>query len=92
MKRPHNEDLFTLGSVFRSRGYDTVFLYGGYGYFDNMNAFFGGNGYRVVDRGAVAADAIHFANAWGAADEDLYAGCCARPIAPTRPAGPSSTS
>ncbi|MCX5739729.1 MAG: LTA synthase family protein, partial [Proteobacteria bacterium] len=72
VKRPHNEDLFTLGSVFRSRGYDTVFFYGGYGYFDNMNAFFAGNGYRVVDRGAVPADAIHFANAWGAADEDLY--------------------
>ncbi len=72
VKRPHNENLFTLGSVFRGRGYDTVFFYGGYGYFDNMNAFFSGNGYRVVDRGAVAADAIHFANAWGAADEDLY--------------------
>jgi phosphoglycerol transferase MdoB-like AlkP superfamily enzyme len=72
VKRPHNGDLFTLGSVFRERGYDTVFLYGGYGYFDNMNAFFGGNGYRVVDRGSVPADRIHFANAWGAADEDLF--------------------
>lgn len=72
VKRPHNGDLFTLGSVFRERGYDTVFLYGGFGYFDNMNAFFGGNGYRVVDRGSVPSTAIHFANAWGAADEDLY--------------------
>ena len=56
----------------RERGYDTAFLYGGFGYFDNMNAFYSGNGFRVVDRGAVPADAIHFANAWGAADEDLY--------------------
>ena len=71
VKRPRNEGLFTLGSVFRAKGYDTAFLYGGYGYFDNMNAFFGGNGYRVVDRAAVAAGDITFANAWGACDEDL---------------------
>lgn len=72
VKRPHNDNLFTLGSVFRSRGYDTAFIYGGYGYFDNMNAFFGGNGYRVVDRASVAGSDITFANAWGACDEDLY--------------------
>ncbi|HLP01127.1 MAG TPA: LTA synthase family protein [Opitutaceae bacterium] len=71
VKRPHNEDLFTLGSVLRTRGYDTAFLYGGYGYFDNMNYFFGHNGYRVVDRAAVPKDDITFANAWGACDEDL---------------------
>lgn len=72
IKRPRNENLFTLGSVFRSRGYDTAFIYGGYGYFDNMNAFFGGNGYRVVDRASVADNEITFANAWGACDGDLY--------------------
>jgi len=71
VKRPDNANLFTLGSVFRSRGYDTAFLYGGFGYFDNMNAFFGQNGYRVIDRAAVAGSDITFANAWGACDEDL---------------------
>lgn len=72
VKRPKNAGLFTLGSVFRSKGYDTAFLYGGYGYFDNMNAFFGGNGYRVVDRSSVAEEDVTFANVWGACDEDLY--------------------
>lgn len=72
IKRPKNEHLFSLGSVFQSRGYDTVFIYGGYGYFDNMNYFFGNNGYRVVDRASVAEDAVTFANIWGACDEDLY--------------------
>ncbi|WP_246026384.1 LTA synthase family protein [Oleiharenicola lentus] len=72
IKRPRNENLFTLGSVFRAKGYDTAFLYGGYGYFDNMNHFFGENGYRVVDRAAVAENDITFANAWGACDEDLF--------------------
>ncbi|MEO6004014.1 MAG: LTA synthase family protein [Opitutus sp.] len=72
VKRPHNENLFTLGSVFRSRGYDTAFIYGGYGYFDNMNYFFGHNGYRVVDRTGVRKEDITFANAWGACDGDLF--------------------
>jgi phosphoglycerol transferase MdoB-like AlkP superfamily enzyme len=72
VKRPRNEDLFTLGSVFRAKGYDTAFIYGGYGYFDNMNTFFGRNGYRVVDRNSVARSDITFANAWGACDEDLF--------------------
>ncbi len=72
IKRPHNEDLFTLGSVFRAKGYDTAFIYGGFGYFDNMNHFFGENGYRVVDRAAVAKEDVTFANAWGACDEDLF--------------------
>jgi len=71
VRRPHNEDLFTLGSVLRTRGYDTAFLYGGYGYFDNMNYFFAHNGYRVVDRAALPAAATTFATVWGACDEDL---------------------
>ena len=72
LKRPNNADLFTLGSVFRTRGYDTAFIYGGYGYFDNMNTFFSGNGYRVVDRSSVSDRDITFANAWGACDGDLF--------------------
>ena len=72
VKRPSNEGLFTLGSVFRSKGYATAFIYGGFGYFDNMNYFFGENGYRVVDRTKVAPGDITFANVWGACDEDLY--------------------
>jgi arylsulfatase A-like enzyme len=71
IKRPRNEGMFTLGSVFRAKGYDTAFIYGGYGYFDNMNYFFGNNGYRVVDRNSVAKADITFANAWGACDGDL---------------------
>ncbi|HVT72459.1 MAG TPA: LTA synthase family protein [Lacunisphaera sp.] len=72
VKRPRNEAMFTLGAVFRAQGYDTAFLYGGFGYFDNMNYFFGHNGYRVVDRNSVGKDDITFANVWGACDEDLF--------------------
>jgi phosphoglycerol transferase MdoB-like AlkP superfamily enzyme len=72
IKRPRNEHLFTLGSVFRLKGYDTAFIYGGYGYFDNMNYFFGNNGYRIVDRNSVDASHVTFANTWGVCDGDLY--------------------
>ncbi|MGF1547445.1 MAG: LTA synthase family protein [Thiotrichales bacterium] len=63
----------SLGRQFNAQGYDSVFLYGGRGYFDNMNAFFSGNGYRIVDQSRVAASEMTFQNAWGMADEDLYA-------------------
>ena len=62
----------SLGYQFKAQGYDSVFLYGGRGYFDNMNAFFGGNGYRIVDQSSVPESEITFKNAWGMADEDLY--------------------
>ncbi|MBF8730806.1 sulfatase-like hydrolase/transferase [Pseudomonas guariconensis] len=62
----------SLGQQLSAVGYDAVFVYGGRGYFDNMNAFFGGNGYRIVDQSSVDESEITFKNAWGMADEDLY--------------------
>jgi phosphoglycerol transferase MdoB-like AlkP superfamily enzyme len=72
VKRPNNDRLYTLGEVFAERGYEPLYIYGGYGYFDNMNAFFGGNGYTVIDRTAIPKEAIHMENIWGVADEDLF--------------------
>ncbi len=74
VKRIGRESGFgSLGQQLKAVGYDAVFLYGGRGYFDNMNAFFGGNGYRIVDQSSVQESDIHFKNAWGMSDEDLYA-------------------
>ena len=72
VKRPRNEGLFTLGSVFAGRGYETDFIYSGFGYFDNMNYFFGNNGYKVIDRAMIPKSDITYANVWGACDEDLF--------------------
>lgn len=72
VKRPNNANLFTLGEVFNQRGYESLYLYGGYGYFDNMQDFFGGNGYTVIDRLAIAKENIHHETIWGVADEDLF--------------------
>lgn len=73
VRRPHNDHLTTLGEVMMQKGYRAQFIYGGYGYFDNMNDFFQGNGYEVIDRASVPASEISFSNVWGASDEDLYA-------------------
>lgn len=72
VRREDNGKLASLGSVLRDNGYVTKFIYGGYGYFDNMNEFFQANGYDIIDRNDLAKDEIHFANVWGVADDDLY--------------------
>ena len=72
VKRPDNAGMFSVGNVFGSKGYARTFFYGGYGYFDNMNAFFSGNGFKIVDRNSLSADEIGFANIWGVCDEDLF--------------------
>lgn len=73
IRQDHNENLFSLADIFNARGYISEFVYGGYGYFDNMNYFFAHNGYQAVDRTAIPKTAtIHSENVWGVADEDLY--------------------
>ncbi len=70
VKRPRNENMFNWSTVMREKGYSPTFIYGGYGSFDNMNAYFGSNGYRVIDR--TDMDAPKFSNIWGVSDEDLF--------------------
>lgn len=69
--RKHNTGLQSLGSVLKQNGYAPFYIYGGYSYFDNMENFFAGNGYQVVDRTDVAAENIHHETIWGIADEDI---------------------
>jgi len=85
VRRMDNEHLFTVGHVFKEKGYTNTFFYGGDGYFDNMNHFFGNNGYNIVDRGRKLLDETYdgyrtlikdnevtFENAWGICDEDIF--------------------
>jgi phosphoglycerol transferase MdoB-like AlkP superfamily enzyme len=71
IKRANNENMFSMGQIFKQKGYALKFIYGGYGYFDNMNYFFENNGYSVVDRSDLAKDEVTFTNAWGVCDQDL---------------------
>ncbi len=72
LRRKDNQNLFSLGALFKSRGYDAAFIYGGRGYFDNMNSFFSGNGFRIHDQSSAEEGSITFQNAWGACDEDVF--------------------
>lgn len=86
VRRKENDNLTTVGSIFSQKGYDTSFLYGGDGYFDNMNNYFGNNGYTIVDRKrnsfvgedyqspriSIENKEVTFENAWGISDENLY--------------------
>jgi phosphoglycerol transferase MdoB-like AlkP superfamily enzyme len=72
VKRPDNGNLFSLGYVLQQKGYDTAFLYGGRGFFDNMNAFYEGNGYRIVDQTDFSKEEATFENAWGVSDDIIF--------------------
>jgi len=72
VKRIGNENMFSWGFIMKDKGYDTRFIYGGYGYFDNMNYFYSHNGFETVDRTDFKKNEIIFENAWGVSDEDLF--------------------
>ena len=72
VKRPDNHHMFGMGWVFKDRGYDNKFIYAGHGYFDNMNDYFGHNGFQIVDRNSFKDNEVTFSNVWGVCDEDLF--------------------
>ena len=72
VRRSNNQNLFSIGSVFKNSGYENKFIYGGFGYFDNMNAFFSKNNFKIVDRANFSKEEINFSNIWGVSDEDLF--------------------
>ncbi|WP_265429824.1 LTA synthase family protein [Chryseobacterium sp. YIM B08800] len=86
VRRPNNQNLFSVSTIVKSKNYQPYFIYGGDGYFDNMNNFFGGQGFDIVDRNRgnplsdeiktkrfnIPDNEVKFENAWGICDEDLY--------------------
>jgi len=86
VKREGHKNLFTIGEVFKRKGYSRTFLYGGDGHFDNMTNYFSYNGFDIVDRRKnhrlkedlptkrtrIEDNEVTFENAWATCDEDLY--------------------
>ena len=72
VRRPNNEDMFTMGSVLKNKGYDVNYIYGGNSFFDNMGYFFGNSGYNVIDERDIPEDKRFFRTVWGVADEILF--------------------
>lgn len=71
VKRKDNKDKCATGNIFKQKGYQVKFLYGGDAFFDNMEDFFSGNGYEIVDKKSFKPNEITFANVWGVCDEDM---------------------
>ncbi len=70
--RPDSDHLATLGEFLEAQKFKTYFIYGGYGVFDSMNAYFRGNDYQVVDRTDFDKSTIQTENVWGVDDESLF--------------------
>lgn len=75
VRREDCAGMYNVGTALRKHGYKTEFIYGGYGYFDNMNAFFEGNGFEVIDRTDIPKEEIFQETVWGVADEILFSQC-----------------
>lgn len=61
---------FNAASLFKEHGYSTEFFYGGESNFDEMKAFFLGNGFsKIYDQPTY--ESPHFTGTWGVSDEDL---------------------
>ncbi len=71
LHRPGSDNIANWGAIMRANGYHTTFMYGGFGSFDDMNRFFAGNGFEVLDRNNIPKPR-RFENIWGVSDEDLY--------------------
>lgn len=72
VKREDNKKKFSTGSVFLEKGYTVKFMYGGDAFFDNMQDFYSGNGYQIIDKSSFTEKEITFSNVWGVCDEDMY--------------------
>ncbi len=86
VRRPKNDNLFSIATILKQKNYHPYFIYGGDGYFDNMNSFFGGQGFDIIDRNRgnplsdnikthrynIPDNEVSFENAWGICDEDIY--------------------
>lgn len=86
VRRQDNSNLYSIATILKQKNYNLNFIYGGDGYFDNMNTFFGGQGFNIVDRNRgnplnddirtkrinIEDSEVTFENAWGICDEDIY--------------------
>ncbi len=71
VRRDKSVGLFTLPSLLRSQGYQTMFVYGGRAMFDGMGRYLSNNGVeRLVDQGQYPDGT--FTTAWGVADEAIF--------------------
>src|SRR5258706_15140573 len=79
VKRPDNGGPFSLSGGFPGKGYETLYLYGGYAHFDNMGRFFSGNGDTGIHRTPIKSRGVSFEKNLGVAGEGLFRLAIAQP-------------
>ena len=72
VRRPDNENMFTMGSVLAAKGYEVNYIYGGNSFFDNMGKYFSNSSYKVLDERDIPDSLVHMTTAWGADDEASF--------------------
>ena len=72
VRRPDNDDMFTMGSVLKAKGYEVNYIYGGNSFFDNMGKYFSNSGYKVLDKRDIPDSMVHVTTAWGVDDEAAF--------------------
>lgn len=73
IKRENNSGYPSIAEPLVELGYEPVFYYGGNSYFDNMESFFAGLGYKIRDRKTMDESDITSQTVWGVCDGDVYA-------------------
>lgn len=71
LARDKTENVETIARVLRRDGYETLFLYGGHGTFDNIASYTTRNGWNRLIQQSEYINPVH-TTAWGVCDEDLY--------------------
>jgi phosphoglycerol transferase MdoB-like AlkP superfamily enzyme len=83
VKRDRSENVASIARVLAAQGYQTTFVYGGYGRFDNVKPFMLANGFQTfVEQSDYPPDA--FRTIWGVADEIVLDEMIARQQAANR--------
>ncbi|HMU95751.1 MAG TPA: LTA synthase family protein [Elusimicrobiota bacterium] len=71
VKRHRSEKVYSFARALKDQGYETLFVYGGRGIFDNMRPFLRANGFdRFIEQKDFARPT--FTTAWGVCDEDIF--------------------
>jgi phosphoglycerol transferase MdoB-like AlkP superfamily enzyme len=65
------QNFFTIAGLLTQKGYFTEFIYGGDSKFDNMRAFFLGNGFQKIHDQKMFNNPV-LKGTWGVSDEDLF--------------------
>ena len=61
-----------LGAIFKSKGYDTKWIYASYGILDQTDKFLNKEDFQILDRSKWQKSDISYADLLSASDEDLY--------------------